>query len=527
MDVNASHSLRVHDSVENLHRFMLAQSEASSSGIAVVELGEDGGFSEVSYRTLARRADEFAAALSELGLDVGDRVVVESDTSSSAIAMLLACCMLGLPFIPIGRETPDQRLMTIVESAEPALVMQSAGGKLRQLPGSVGAAWFGAEGINVIRPPMPRVRRRRDITATDAAYIVFTSGTTGKPKGVVMSHRSVVSLFRGMIQYGVITPEDRVATTSSLQFDFSLFDIGYTLGTGATLVIVDRDRLHWPRRFVSFLADTKVTHVHGVPSIWRPILQNNPDLLGDLDGLRGVLFTGEDFPLAELRQLQRLLPRVSFVNGYGATESMACSASILPNPLPHDLRRLPIGTGHPGAELLLFTPDGRLVEGHGVVGEIYVRSPALFTGYWNDPEATSRVLVPDPLNPRSGQAVFRTGDFAYRDEDGELYFCGRGDSQVQIRGYRVELGEVERRLLEHPAVSAAVALLIPRLDSDPALHAFVVSQNADRVQLRMFCLETLPHYMAPQHIHAIGTIPVTVNGKTDRDALVAMISERM
>jgi amino acid adenylation domain-containing protein len=372
----------------------------------------------------------------------------------------------------------------------------------------------------VQHPPLPRTRHRREVTETDPAYIVFTSGTTGRPKGVVMSHRAVVTFFRGILRYDVITAADRVATTSSLQFDFALFDIGFTLAAGATLVAVDRDRLRWPRRFVNFLRDAGVTHVDGVPSIWRPILQNEPEALTGLDALRGILFTGEEFPLPELRRLQELLPRVRFVNGYGATESMACSAGLLTNPLPDSIRKLPIGTGHPGAELLLFDPDGQPIEDTDVVGEIYLRSPALFTGYWDDPEATSRVLVPDPLNPRSGQVVFRTGDIAYRGEDGELYFCGRADSQVQVRGYRVELGEVEGRMREFPGVSAAVALVAPRPDADPAVHAFVVAAEFDAVALRKFCLESLPHYMVPQQIHAVTDIPVTVNGKVDRAALL-------
>ncbi|GAB7188321.1 adenylate forming domain class I superfamily protein [Kitasatospora sp. Ki12] len=522
MNTNQLPAARVHGSVENLHRFLLAAAETAPDRVAVVELGTDGAFTDVSYRELARRTDAYTEALAGLGLDVGDRVLIESDTSSWAIAMLLACARLGLPFVPVSHETPEQRLRTIVEAAEPALLVQAAGNAPRELPGSVGTGWFGPDGLSVERRPAARARHRHEVTETDPAYLVFTSGTTGRPKGVVMSHRAVVTFFRGILQYGVIGAEDRVATTSSLQFDFALFDIGFTLGAGATLVVVDRDRLRWPRRFVNLLRDTGVTHVDGVPSIWRPILQNEPGALAGLDRLRGILFTGEDFPLPELRRLQELLPHVRFVNGYGATESMACSAGLLGNPLPEGLERLPIGTGHPGAELLLFDPEGRPVESTGVVGEIHLRSPALFTGYWDDPEATHKVLVPDPLNPRSGQLVFRTGDLAYRGEDGQLYFCGRADSQVQIRGHRVELGEVERRLREFPGVSSAVALVAPRPGADPALHAFVVADDFDAIGIRKFCLESLPHYMAPQLVHAVDDIPVTVNGKVDRAALLAV-----
>jgi amino acid adenylation domain-containing protein len=517
--------LRVHPTVENLGTFLLRHAVLTPDAPAVVEAGADGTLLEVSYAELAARVERYVDELATLGLEVGDRVLVQSDTSSWAVAMLLACTQLGLPFIPMSEETPDQRLRAIVEIAKPALLLQAAHGKSRELPDSVGISWFGPDGLDQVRSAPARPRHRRDISDTDIAYVVFTSGTTGQPKGVVMSHRAVVSVLRSMLHYLNADSHARVATTASLQFDFSLFDIGLTLGAGAALVVVDRERLHWPRRFLSFLNQARVSNVHGVPSIWRPVLQNEPELLRELTSVRTVLFTGESFPLAELRALQKLLPEVEFWNGYGATESMACSRSVLPNPLTEDLQDLPIGTGHPGAELLLFGEDGRPIEDTGIVGEIYLRSPALFSGYWNEPEATSRVLIPDPLNPSSGQSVFRTGDYAYRGSDGDLYFCGRADSQVQLRGHRVELGEVERRLLDHPAVRTAVALLVPRTGFDPVLHAFVVADDVARTELRAFCLQALPQYMAPQQIHRLAAIPVTVNGKTDRNALLALVGQ--
>ena len=517
--------LRVHPTVENLGSFLLRHAATTPAASAVVEAAADGTLLEVSYAELAGRVARYVNALATLGLEVGDRVLVQSDTSSWAVAMLLACTQLGLPFVPVSEETPDQRLHTIVEIAQPALFLQAVDGKSRDLPDSVGVSWFGPDGLDQVRPASARSRHRRDISDTDIAYLVFTSGTTGQPKGVAMSHRAVVSLLRSMLDYLSTDSHARVATTASLQFDFSLFDIGLTLGAGAALVVVDRERLHWPRRFLSFLTQARVSNVHGVPSIWRPVLHNEPELLQELTSVHTVLFTGESFPLAELRALQQLLPTVDFWNGYGATESMACSGSKLPNPLPNDIQDLPLGTGHPGAELLLFDEEGRPIEDTGVVGEIYLRSPALFAGYWNDPEATSRVLIPDPLEPRSGQSVFRTGDHAYRGSDGDLYFSGRTDSQVQLRGYRVELGEVERRLLDHPAVHAAVALLVPRVGFDPVLHAFVVADDVARTELRTFCLQALPQYMAPQQIHQLTAIPVTVNGKTDRNALLTLVGQ--
>ncbi|WP_031113638.1 AMP-binding enzyme, partial [Streptomyces sp. NRRL S-146] len=199
-----------------------------------------------------------------------------------------------------------------------------------------------------------------------------------------------------------------------------------------------------------------------------------------------------------------------------------------------------IGTAHPGAEMILVDAAGAVVDGPGVPGELHLRSPALFSGYWGDPAATRTALVPDPLCPESGQLVLRTGDLAVRGEGGEYYFLGRTDSQVQINGNRVELGEVERRLLQHPMATAAAVLRLPLPEGGSCLAAFVVaartiedtaasggSGGGDSVRsdedvaavLREFCARSLPAYMVPAEVRLLDALPVTSNGKVDRAAL--------
>ncbi|MFC8451367.1 amino acid adenylation domain-containing protein [Kitasatospora sp. NPDC057223] len=506
---------------------MLAEGRGAPDRPAVVEAGPAGEFTVLTYQQLEQRMQDYAVGLDKLGLDIGDRVILETDNSASAVAMLLACSFLGLTFVPVSPEVPAARLASIIATAEPALHLQATGGVRAGIPAEVGTARFGPDGVVVERPPLPRPRRRRAAVGTDAAYIIFTSGTTGRPKGVVMSHRGVLSFYRGMLQHGIVTPQDRVATTSPLQFDFSLLDIGLTLGSGATLVPVPRDLLHWPRLLLGFLRDTGATQVNGVPSIWRAALRHEAEGIAELAGqVRGVLFSGEAFPLPELRQLQSLLSDVRVVNCFGPTEAMAFSLTDVPNPLPVDQDRLSIGFAYPGAEMLLIDEDGEPVEGAGVTGEIYLRGPSLFTGYWDDPEATGEALVADPLDRRSGQRVYRSRDLAHYGENGELYFVGRADLQVKIRGNRVELGEIERRLLEFPGVAAAAVVVRPREGretEDPELCAFVVPVPGEDVPgaaaLSAFCKQALPAYMVPRQVELIDALPVTANGKTDRRAL--------
>ncbi|WP_221353575.1 AMP-binding protein [Streptomyces beigongshangae] len=529
MSPNGARPARAHASVDNLRTYLLAAAATTPDRPAVVQVAAGGGLETITYGELERRTDRYAAGLDALGLDVGDRVILESDTDADAVALLLACATLGLPFVPVSPEAPDERLLTVVDTAEPALYVQSVRGRRDGVPEPVGTARFGPDGLTVERPPAPRVRRRRTVTPVDTAYITFTSGTTGRPKGVVMSHRGVIAFLRGAQAAELITPEDRVASTAPLQFDFALFDIGFTLSHGAALVPVPRDRLNWPRRYLSYLREAGVTQVDSVPSAWRPALQHEPGLLAELaeeGALRSIVFTGENFPLDELRRLQELWPKVRFINGYGATETMAASITEVPNPLPPETERLSIGHAVAGAEMTLVAPDGTPVDEPGVLGEIYLRTPSLFSGYWRDPEATRAVVVPDPLDPGSAQLVFKTGDLASVGPEGELYFHGRADSQVQIRGNRVELGEVERRIAQVPGVTGAVAMLLPRENDDPWLHAFVThapdGPKPSTKDVIAFCRAGLPGYMVPHRLHTVDEFPLTVNGKVDRAVLTAL-----
>jgi amino acid adenylation domain-containing protein len=510
---------------ETLHEFLLAAAKHDPAAPAIIDVSADGErFETVSYGALSRRAHEYAAVLDELGLDVGDRVVIEADTSSSSITVLLACSMRGLAFIPVSPQTPAKRLSAILSSAEAALHLQTADGFRDGIDAPTGLGRFGVDGLSIERAPAPRTRHKRQVVSTDTAYMIFTSGTTGVPKGVVMSHRGVLGFYRGMLNAGIVGETDRVATTSPLQFDFALLDIGLALGSGACLVPVPRGMMSLPRVFLRLLREAEVTQVNGVPSIWRGVLRHEADALSELDRVAGVLFSGEAFPLSELRKLRDLLPKARIVNCFGPTEAMAFSLTDVPSPLTEEVRKLPIGSAYQGAEIMLIDHERRAIDEPGVVGEIHLRGPSLFTGYWNDPEGTSRALVPDPLNPRSGQLVLRSGDLAYRDESGELYFSGRVDSQVKVRGNRVELVEVERRLLEYHGVEAAVALVLP--GDDPMLIAFVLAvpgtEEIDVRALSAFCREELPGYMVPRVVRVLDEFPVTANGKTDRARLTAL-----
>lgn len=516
-------------SPEFIHEFLLGVSFITPERLAVMESAADGVLHAVSYEELAARTADRTEELAALGIGVGDRVALESDSSASALTLLMACSALGATFLPLSPQTPVNRRLAIVGMTGPVLYLRSGGEQPPGLPAPTGSGRFGPEGMVLERAPHRRVHHRTAAVTTDPAYVVFTSGSTGTPKGVVMSHRGYLAFCRGMLRQNIITAEDRVASTSPFQFDFSLLDAGLALGSGAVLVPVPRELLRWPRRFVRFLREAGATQVNGVPSIWRPLLRHEPGQLSELGAVRGVLFSGERFPLEDLRLLQRELPGVRIVNCFGSTESIACAFADIPNPLPADQTEVPIGRPHAGAEILLIDGEGRPVDEIGAVGEIHLRSPALFTGYWDDPAATRAALVADPLDPRSGQVVYRSGDLAHRGDGGQLYFHGRMDSMVKIRGNRVELEAVEHRLHASPSVEAAAVTVVPRAGdaADPVLTAFVVpvagAASWEPAGLREFCGRQLPDYMVPEQFHPIDRLPLNPNGKVDRARLHFLI----
>ncbi|MFD2121786.1 AMP-binding protein [Streptomyces cirratus] len=197
--------------------------------------------------------------------------------------------------------------------------------------------------------------------------------------------------------------------------------------------------------------------------------------------------------------------------------------------MPEGADKLSIGFAYPGAEMLLIDEEGRPVVEPGVVGEIHLRGPSLFTGYWDDPEATRAALVPDPLNPRSGQVVYKSNDLAYRGDSGELYFVGRSDLQVKIRGNRVELGEIERRILEFPRRRSGRGGRPPPPRRRPGTVRVRRPRprgfTADPLVISAFCKQTLPEYMVPRKVALLPGLPLTPNGKTDRRALAALATE--
>lgn len=510
-----------------LHQYLLQHTKISPDAIAIISTKD-----QWTYRDLSNYSYEYADILDDRGLAAGDRIILELEPSPQAIALIVACSLLGLVFVPVSPETPPTRVEQILDLTEAQLHIKASSNKESianshlKLQGLLEGNSLKIEG----KLPEEFRSQRSIVLESDLAYIIFTSGTTGNPKGIMMPHRAIVNGCHNLVNYFQLQSKVRLGTIAPLQFDLSLLDMGLALGSGATLVQIPRNLTLIPKRLVQYLQKHQVEQMHSVPSFWRLLLKYASSEIVGLENLTSILFAGESFPLLDLIKLQQLLPDVQMINDFGLSEAIACSLAEVPNPLPPDTKNLTIGFPHPGAEMLLLDDNQKEVNRPGRIGEIYLRGANLFSGYWKEPNATNAALITNPLNPLSGEKVFRTGDLAYKGLNGELYLAGRRDLQVKIMGNRVELEEVERRLREHPLITQAAAIAINFQESTLLAVFLVVDKNhliPTVKELRLFCGKTMPNYMIPSEIHFLDILPITTNGKVNREALKTISSEQL
>uniref|UniRef100_UPI0036DBE101 non-ribosomal peptide synthetase n=1 Tax=Photorhabdus sp. RM322S TaxID=3342825 RepID=UPI0036DBE101 len=478
----------------------------------------------LSYAELNTRANRLAHQLIALGVVPDQRVAICVSRSPAMIVGVLAILKAGGAYVPLDSVYTGERLAHILTDAAPAIVLADDTG--RNALGEKMLTELTVLDPNIL-PDQPEDNPQVPaLTAQHLAYVIYTSGSTGTPKGVMVEHRNIQRLFDATESWYHFTRQDVWCLFHSIAFDFSVWELWGALRYGAKLVLVPHAIARSPQELHQFVCQHGITVLNQTPSAFKALIASyvaNPLP----DQLRYIIFGGEALDPGMLRPWYHLREETSprLVNMYGITETTVHVTYRELN--PHDVEQItsPIGARIPDLTLYLLDKYGQPVP-LGVTGELYVGGAGVARGYLNRPELTAERFLIDPFSDQPDARMYRTGDLARYLPEGNLVFVGRNDQQVKIRGFRIEPGEIEARLVEHPAVSESVVLALGQ-GQDKRLVAYVVAPADEGLanSLRTYLSAILPDYMVPTAFVRLDAFPLTPNGKLDRRALPAPDNE--
>jgi amino acid adenylation domain-containing protein len=498
----------------------------------------------LTYAELEARSNRVAHLLAASDVRHGDRVGLYLDKSLEAVVGIYAILKLGGTYVPLDPAAPPARLAVIAADAELRCLITGAEKAnlwsqlsaddshvetlvaLNARDGEVEAP----EGAQLLtssdlesQPGTPP----EDIPRSDAdlAYILYTSGSTGVPKGVMLSHLNALAFVDWAAEEFDVMESDRLSSHAPLHFDLSVFDLFAASRAGAAVVLVPGQLSLFPVELTRWIQAAGITVWYSVPSILTLLVLRGKLAEIELPALRTILFAGEVFPTKYLHALMELLPAVRFANLFGPTETNVNTWYEVPHWEGEPPASIPIGKAIRDVEIFAVKENGTIGE-PGEIGEMFVRGPTVMQGYWGDPERTAATLFRDWGPGTSPYPTYKTGDLAYVDESGDWIFLGRRDSQIKSRGYRIELGDIEAALHQHPSVVECAVVPIADEVVTNRLKAFVVArEEVGKEELVNFVCERLPRYMAPELVEFRDELPRSSTGKVDRRALAAEPAE--
>ena len=491
-----------------------------------------GGDRVLTYGELEELSNRLARMLVEAGCRPGDRVAVLAPRSALAVAAFIGVLKAGCAYVPLDPKDGGVRRAHMLKSCEPCVLLAAGCAaevvenlEDRNALGDTRVGWLGeGDAPRVASFTMADVEAREptapsiDPDPDRLAYILFTSGTTGRPKGVPIRHASVRAFIDWAVGYFELGPDDRLSGHTALTFDLSTFDIYAALAAGGELhQLSDRSRLN-PHEVPAFIEERELTMWFSVPSQLSYIARFDALLGRTLETLRHVAWCGDVLSPPSLAYWREKAPHVSFTNLYGPTEATVAS-SYYRVPADHDpLDDVPIGVACPGEEILVVDEGLRPVP-DGEVGDICIRGVGLSPGYWRDAERTREVFLDGPGGNGDGR-LYRTGDRGRRRADGVITFLGRSDFQIKTAGYRVEPGEVESAVRQLPEVAACAVVPVPSsgFEGSTVGCAYVAANGSPlrAGQAKKRLTDSLPSYMIPSRWLMLDELPTNDRGKIDR-----------
>lgn len=507
MDINMKHMLEYLERTEKKYPHRLAVDDGNVY------------FSWSELLKLSRRMGSSICSFTEMGKPVA----ILAEKSAVTLAAMFGTVYAGCFYVMIDPSQPAARLKEILRILEPALIITD-----NKSEECLAAAKYSGRSCllgdmmqaDIDAGKLQKIRKKS--SGSDLLYGIFTSGSTGTPKGIVVSHKAVVDFISHFTEVFGITEEDRIGNQAPFDFDVSVKDIYTGVMTGASLVLIPKEMFCTPPVLLDYLCEKKVTTL-----IWAVSALT---LVSALKGLRyrvpgdvkRVMFSGEIMPAKQLRLWQEALPQAEFINLYGPTE-ITCNCTYYPvKRIYEDGERLPIGRPFPGRQVFLLDEAGKEVVVPEEPGEICVAGESLSEGYYRNPaETKERFFYPFPDEPKV--RCYRTGDLGYYGRGGELYFSGRKDFQVKHMGHRIELEEIEHSMNQIPGLEKSCCLMDYRKNQLVAFYLGEAAAGLVRTELK----KRVPLYMVPHKIIPISEMPLTKNGKTDRDYFRSQLEEVM
>jgi acyl-coenzyme A synthetase/AMP-(fatty) acid ligase len=522
-------------------------------------LAVKGPDTSLTYSQLDDLANRFAHALAELGVRRGDRVGIWLGKSAHAVAAMQGVLRLCAIYVPLDPLSPAVRVRTMVQDCDMRALVTTQRRGQAVLTGDlqhVACLCLDGDGPGIHWDNLlefPNTGVQEPALADDIAYILYTSGSTGKPKGVCISNRNALAFVEWASQILGATATDRFANHAPFHFDLSVLDLYVAFHAGAATYLIRDEASYIPEHLVTFLIQEAITVWYSVPSVLILMMEQGGLLDVPSLALRAILFAGEPFPIKHLRRLYQhcasrerheksgpymtgntlpiessgdLYPKghrslsvgaqfiapVRFFNLYGPTETNVCTYYEVTHLPETSNTPVPIGKACSGDRVWAQKEDGMLAQ-PGEEGELMVVGPTVMVGYWGQ--------------PAYGDKPYATGDLVRCSDDGNYVYVGRRDQMVKVRGHRIELGDVEAALEDHPAIHEA-AVIVTGTGLEARLVAFVVGSLGDGaipslLEMKRHCAERLPRYMIVDEVHTVSALPRTRNGKIDRFALPHLI----
>lgn len=481
------------------------------------------GDREWSYREIDARANNLAQLLRAKGVGADSLVGIMVERSEKMIVGLLGILKAGGAYVPLNPEHPEERIKyMLADSSIQILLTHRQLATPLQLEGEI--IDLGNANLCAGSGEKPwKVHQSRNLM-----YVLYTSGSTGQPKGVMIEHRSVVNRLNWLQREYPLAPDDRILQKTTYVFDVSVQELFWWFFAGAGVSFLPPGGEKDPQTIVETIVLHRVTAIHFVPSMLSVFLDYIQDMdnINRLSSLRLFLSSGEALGIAHREKFHTLFrgdSRPKLVNLYGPTEATIDVTHFL---CPQDSKLSIIPIGKPIDNICLYIVNQQMqLQPLGAVGELCIAGVGLARGYLNRPELTAEKFTENPFS--AGEKLYRTGDFARRWADGNIEFLGRMDHQVKIRGFRIEPGEIESELQNFCGVRQAVVLARGENDTTRLAAFFVADTAVELTALRAFLATKLPEYMVPTEFHQLETIPVTVNGKVDRKALLGMAGQNV